>query len=110
MATATSTSVIRNAPNGISALISGAGVGGLAAALELWRKGCNVKVFEKSRESSTAGKIFIVPSWLCCLDGELLAGDVESLSIGRVIRFFRTRGFPLILLHPKTNLSLQIYP
>ncbi|CZT16375.1 related to fusarubin cluster-monooxygenase [Ramularia collo-cygni] len=52
-----STPVLRSSPTGISALISGAGIGGLVAALELWRKGCNVRVFEKTAVSSTAGDV-----------------------------------------------------
>lgn len=41
--------------DGISVLISGAGIGGLMAALELWRKGCRVRVLERTPESLTSG-------------------------------------------------------
>ena len=45
----------RSEPNGISVLISGAGIGGLMSALELWRVGCNVRIIERSKGIVTTG-------------------------------------------------------
>lgn len=50
-----STDVQRDASNGISVLISGAGVGGLTSALEFFRRGCDVRVLERAKESLTTG-------------------------------------------------------
>ncbi len=41
--------------NGIRVVIIGAGVGGLYAALECWRKGCDVVVLEKTDQLSPIG-------------------------------------------------------
>ena len=41
--------------NGIKVIIIGAGVGGLGAALECWRKGCEVVVLERSERLSPIG-------------------------------------------------------
>jgi NADPH-dependent glutamate synthase beta subunit-like oxidoreductase len=41
---------------GINVLIIGAGVGGLTAALEYYRKGHNVRIFERESRIRTAGK------------------------------------------------------
>lgn len=48
--------VQRDSPLGMSVLISGAGVGGLTSALEFWRKGCDVRILERAKESLTTGK------------------------------------------------------
>lgn len=48
--------VQRDPPTGISVLVSGAGVGGLTSALEFWRKGCDVRVLERAKESLTTGR------------------------------------------------------
>lgn len=47
---------VKRAPvNGIKAVIIGAGVAGLQAALECWRKGIDVVVIEKSEKISPHG-------------------------------------------------------
>jgi thioredoxin reductase len=48
--------VHRLAENGIRVIIIGAGVAGLQAALECWRKGCDVVVLERAKELSPLGK------------------------------------------------------
>ncbi|KAH8660809.1 hypothetical protein BGZ60DRAFT_492165 [Tricladium varicosporioides] len=53
-------SVKRSEPNGLSVLISGAGIGGLITALECWRVGCNVQVFERNKHTLTHGDSFTV--------------------------------------------------
>ncbi|KAF7198547.1 FAD-dependent monooxygenase mdpD [Pseudocercospora fuligena] len=50
--------VRRRPSNGTSVLISGAGVGGLMAALELWRKGCDVRILERTKTNHTQGDSF----------------------------------------------------
>ena len=47
--------VRRAHPNGIQVIIVGAGVGGLTAALECWRKGCDVVVLERTDGLSQIG-------------------------------------------------------
>ena len=42
--------------NDISIVIIGAGVAGLQAALECWRKGCDVVVLERAEKLSALGK------------------------------------------------------
>ena len=46
----------RLSSTGIRVLIIGAGVAGLGAALECWRKGCEVTVLERNAEPSSAGE------------------------------------------------------
>ena len=50
----------RSSPNGISVLISGAGVGGLMTALECWRRGCNVRILERTKYNVTSGDSFSI--------------------------------------------------
>ncbi|KAK3652911.1 hypothetical protein LTR56_004859 [Elasticomyces elasticus] len=47
----------RAEPSGISVLIIGAGVGGLVAALECYRKGHDVRVLERSDSASAGGNL-----------------------------------------------------
>lgn len=42
--------------NGIKVVIIGGGVGGLQAALECWRKGCDVIVLEQAKKLSPLGR------------------------------------------------------
>jgi heterodisulfide reductase subunit A-like polyferredoxin len=49
-------SVQRYPLTGINVLVVGAGVGGLTAALECYRKGHNVRIIEREPTISTAGK------------------------------------------------------
>lgn len=48
--------VNRLPPNDIKVVVIGAGIGGLQAALECWRKGCEVVVLEKAAELSPLGR------------------------------------------------------
>lgn len=43
-------------PSGIDILIVGAGVGGLVAAIECYRKGHNVRIWERSRSAAAGGE------------------------------------------------------
>ena len=43
--------------DGTRVVIIGAGIGGLQAALECWRKGCEVVVLEKAQELSPLGTV-----------------------------------------------------
>jgi len=49
-------SVDRYSETGIDMLIVGAGVGGLTTALECYRKGHNVRIYEREPSISAAGK------------------------------------------------------
>jgi 2-polyprenyl-6-methoxyphenol hydroxylase-like FAD-dependent oxidoreductase len=42
----------------VSAIVVGAGFGGLATAIELRRKGCKVKVFEAVKNLDNKGSLF----------------------------------------------------
>ncbi|KAL7629195.1 hypothetical protein AAE478_000715 [Parahypoxylon ruwenzoriense] len=52
--------VLRFPPTGLRVLIVGAGVGGMMAALECWRKGMEVEIVEKSEKISTLGDVFTI--------------------------------------------------
>lgn len=52
--------VRRYPENGIKVVIIGAGVGGLQAAIECWRKGCDVTVLEKAEELSPLGPYSLI--------------------------------------------------
>lgn len=41
--------------NGITVVVAGAGIAGMAAALELWRKGMDVQILERTQKFSIAG-------------------------------------------------------
>ncbi|CZR49832.1 uncharacterized protein FPRO_16040 [Fusarium proliferatum ET1] len=60
--------VVRYPPTGINVVIVGAGLGGLQAALECWRKGHEVQVLEKSKTISEAGDIInLSPNSYCAI-------------------------------------------
>jgi hypothetical protein len=48
--------VHRLSPTGISIVVVGGGIGGLMFALEAWRQGHDIKVFEKSTRLDTLGE------------------------------------------------------
>lgn len=48
--------VHRDPPSGINVLIVGAGVGGLVAAIECYRKGHNVQIWERSKSAAAGGE------------------------------------------------------
>ncbi|KAI5922880.1 FAD/NAD(P)-binding domain-containing protein [Camillea tinctor] len=52
--------VLRYPPTGIKVLIVGAGVAGMFAALECWRKGNDVEIIEKASKFSAAGDIVLI--------------------------------------------------
>ncbi|UQC73509.1 monooxygenase [Colletotrichum lupini] len=49
--------VVRYPPSGINVIIVGAGLGGLQAAVECWRKGHEVRILEKGGAISEAGDV-----------------------------------------------------
>jgi 2-polyprenyl-6-methoxyphenol hydroxylase-like FAD-dependent oxidoreductase len=106
-------------PGGRTALIVGAGIGGLAAALALTRAGWRVRVFERSAAPRELGfGLMLAPNAMAALD-ELGVGPLvrtrgytpRSVEIrtadGRLLRAFRTPPggpsehlFPVIALRP----------
>ena len=61
IATETTTGTVVNGvqrfpENDIKLIVVGAGVGGLQAALECWRKGCEVVVLERAEKLSPIGR------------------------------------------------------
>lgn len=53
-------SVQRFPETGIEVVIAGAGIGGLWTALECWRKGHTVRIFDKTEGPVTAGEYTVV--------------------------------------------------
>lgn len=49
--------VHRYPTNNVSVVVLGGGIGGLQAALECWRKGCEVVVIERAQDLSPLGII-----------------------------------------------------
>lgn len=47
--------VARLQPSGISVLVVGAGVGGITAAMECWRKGHDVRIIERAPGPDLSG-------------------------------------------------------
>ena len=45
----------KSPPNGVAVLVVGAGIGGLMAAMECWRRGCNVRIVERAKGTTTTG-------------------------------------------------------
>ena len=45
-------------PSGIDVLVVGAGIGGLFAAIELWRKGHDVRVIESKDKIQSIGSFY----------------------------------------------------
>lgn len=72
-----STVLNRSERNGMSVLVSGAGVGGLMAALECWRTGFDVRIIERSKGVVTTGKYSLQGSWTL---NDIRSGD--SFTIG----------------------------
>lgn len=57
--------VQRRPDTGITAVIVGGGVGGIMTALECWRKGIQVRIFERSLKPETEGKRDLVLAYSC---------------------------------------------
>ncbi|KAK5221429.1 hypothetical protein LTR72_006989 [Exophiala xenobiotica] len=57
--------VQRHPETGITAVIVGAGVGGIMTALECWRKGIQVRIFERSLQPETEGDFFSIGPSAC---------------------------------------------
>lgn len=55
-----SDTIPRDPPCDVSVIIAGAGVGGLMTALECWRRGCTVRVFERTKHNVTTGDSFTI--------------------------------------------------
>ena len=51
-----------HARNGISVLVVGSGIGGLSAARELWRIGCDVTVLERQPSEVLTGQMAVPQS------------------------------------------------
>lgn len=68
-------------PSNINVIVVGAGFGGLAAAIELTKKGCKVKVFEavRSLDNKGAGCSFSQSVELTHLKGMLFRLDPMQL-------------------------------
>lgn len=78
--------VQRDQPRGISIIVAGAGVGGLMAALECWRVGCDVRVLERAKANVATGITLFWPmtmSPLACLTDTLTWTLGDSFSIGK---------------------------
>jgi len=72
--------VNRSLSNGISVLVSGSGVGGLYTAMECWRRGCDVRIFERTKARVTTGLYHRTPALYTTFRADSFQGD--SFSIG----------------------------
>ena len=54
--------VRRYPANGVRIIVVGAGNGGLQAALECWRKGCEIEVLERAAKISAIGMLEVIDS------------------------------------------------
>ncbi|KIV96099.1 hypothetical protein PV10_00003 [Exophiala mesophila] len=57
--------VQRHPDTGITAVIVGGGVGGIMTALECWRKGIQVRIYERSSKPETQGDFFSIGPSAC---------------------------------------------
>ncbi|KJZ71295.1 hypothetical protein HIM_09305 [Hirsutella minnesotensis 3608] len=84
----------RSPSNGISVLVVGSGIGGLSAARELWRIGCDVRVFEKQPSEVLTGDSFTIgPSAIGSLRKfPRLDREVSLLGCDPVMRIHNLQG------------------
>lgn len=68
------------APNGISVLVAGAGIGGMSAALECWRRGCKVRVIERGLANAPQGQSTLTFSHLNNV-ADLIVGDAVQILV-----------------------------
>ncbi|OQV08773.1 FAD binding domain-containing protein [Cladophialophora immunda] len=89
--------------NGIQVIIIGAGVGGLGAALECWRKGCEVVVLERAEQLSPLGDYFtITPSALATLkDYPRMHADYHECIYDCSIHVYTPSGVPIYSTYPE---------
>ncbi|KAI0445277.1 FAD/NAD(P)-binding domain-containing protein [Xylaria telfairii] len=90
--------VNRLSPTGISIIVAGGGVGGLLFALEAWRQGHNVKVFEKNPKLTTLGDTFgiIPPAWTTLRFFPSMKADFEKESIDAEFSLWHSDGSKLL--------------
>ncbi|KAI1748034.1 FAD/NAD(P)-binding domain-containing protein [Xylaria castorea] len=89
--------VSRLSPTGISIIIAGGGIGGLMFALEAWRQGHDVKVFEKSPKLDTLGDAFgiMAPGWTTLRFFPNMKTQFETESFDAELSLWHNDGFKL---------------
>ncbi|KAI0864923.1 FAD/NAD(P)-binding domain-containing protein [Xylaria cubensis] len=90
--------VSRMSPTGISIIIAGGGIGGLMFALEAWRQGHDVKVFEKSAKLDTLGDAFgiMAPGWTTLRFFPNMKSQFEKESLDAELSVWRSDGLKLL--------------
>ncbi|KAI0551574.1 FAD/NAD(P)-binding domain-containing protein [Xylaria curta] len=90
--------VSRMSPTGISIIIAGGGIGGLMFALEAWRQGHDVKVFEKSAKLDTLGDAFgiMAPGWTTLRFFPNMKSQFEQESLDAELSIWRSDGLKLL--------------
>ncbi|KAI1742675.1 FAD/NAD(P)-binding domain-containing protein [Xylaria scruposa] len=90
--------VSRMSPTGISIIIAGGGIGGLMFALEAWRQGHDVKVFEKSAKLDTLGDAFgiMAPGWTTLRFFPNMKSQFEKESLDAELSIWRNDGLKLL--------------
>ncbi|KAJ2988382.1 hypothetical protein NUW58_g4005 [Xylaria curta] len=90
--------VDRLSPTGISIIIVGGGIGGLMFALEAWRQGHDVRVYEKNPKLDTLGDAFgiMAPAWTTLRHFPRMKAQFEKESWDAELSLWHAEGFKLI--------------
>ncbi|KAJ8124993.1 hypothetical protein O1611_g8647 [Lasiodiplodia mahajangana] len=90
--------VQRLSPTGISIIVAGGGIGGLMFALEAWRQGNDVKVFERNTKLDTLGDAFgiMAPAWTTLRHFPHMKAQFEKESCDAELSMWHKDGFKLI--------------
>ncbi|KAI1292676.1 hypothetical protein F5Y03DRAFT_375312 [Xylaria venustula] len=90
--------VTRLSTTGISIIVVGGGIGGLMFALEAWRLGHDVKVFEKNRKLDVLGDAFGVlpPAWTSLHHFPKMKVEYDREAIDAVFSMWHYDGYKLV--------------
>ncbi|KAI1324704.1 FAD/NAD(P)-binding domain-containing protein [Xylariaceae sp. FL0255] len=90
--------VHRLSPTGTSIAVVGAGVGGLMFALEAWRQGHDVKIFEKGSRLDTIGDTFgiLPPAWTTLRYFPTMKAEFEAASYDAELSLWDYNGEKLV--------------
>ncbi|KAI8625759.1 FAD/NAD(P)-binding domain-containing protein [Xylariaceae sp. FL1651] len=83
---------------GISIIVAGGGIGGLMFALEAWRQGHDVRVFEKNQRFDTLGDSFgiIAPAWATLRYFPTMKAQFERESYDAELSLWHYKGHKIV--------------